>query len=310
MRAGKDDNDTASWAMPAFLALALPLVTSTKVVISEMSSPLFAIEMSSPLFATGHDFPETVVFDAPHPYLDYILKGKSIRVNRLLPTLRLLTSIYRVNIDTYANKGKPEWGHLSAIARDLATDPLFLFSYLRKQDRINAAYSSPVALYLHIYEHVMEADMSKIRHCVDRYTRFYSGGYQSHSILKPVDIVARAIINSPLGIEEEDLLWQIRGEIQNWLDRVRSRQASGWAVFYSKKEITEKEEPAVEAFVRGFYQEVFLDYCQGERGILRSRINRFKDGCEAYYIHQRNQQRVQEHEEEQNAQDNEVVNVQ
>src|SRR4051812_17233785 len=93
--------DTASWAMPAFLALALPLVTSTKVVISEMSIPLFT---------SGRDFQETVVFDAPHPYLDWLLRGKRIRVNQLLQTLHRMTSIYRVNIDTYADKGKPHWG--------------------------------------------------------------------------------------------------------------------------------------------------------------------------------------------------------
>ena len=289
MPARKDDNDTASWAMPAFLALALPLVTSTKVVISEMSQPLFAC---------GNDFQETVVFDAPHPYLDAVLKSKRIRVNQLLPRLRMLTSIYRVNIDTYAKQGKPEWKHLSAIARALETDPLFLFSYLRQQQRGESMYASDVADYLHIYEKILEADLSRICRCVDGYTAFYHGGYQSHSILKPVDIVARAIINSPLNIEEDDLLWQIQGEIKNWLDRVRNRQATGYAVYWGK-DIDQKEEPALKAFIAVFYQEVFLNYCQGERGLLRSRINRFKDGCEAYYIHQRVQQKFQEQEQEQ-----------
>jgi CRISPR-associated protein Csc3 len=290
MRAGKDDStDTASWAMPAFLALALPLVTSTKVVISEMSLPLFT---------SGRDFQETVVFDAPHPYLDWLLRGKCVRVNQLLQTLRRMTSIYRVNIDTYADKGKPHWGHLSAIARELATDPLLLFSYLRRQERIDSKFKSDVAAYLHIYTKILEADMSKIENCVDHYTVFYRGGYKSHSILKPVDIVAKAIINSSMNIETEDLLWQIQGELKNWLDRVRNRQATGWAVFRGK-DINEKEATAIEAFVKGFYDEVFLDYCQGERGLLRSRINRFKDGCEAYYIHQRNLEKIQEQEEDQ-----------
>jgi len=291
MRAVKDDDDTSTWAMPAFLALALPLVTNTKVVISEMSLPLFS---------SGRDFPETVIFDAPHPYLDRLLKGKRVRVNQLLTKLRLLASIYRVNLDTYARQGKPEWKHLSAIARDLDTDPLFLFSYLRKQQRSenrDSLRTNEAGQYLHIYEKILEEDLGKIQSCVERYTAFYSGGYLSHSILKPVDIVAKAIINSPLNIEEDDLLWQIQGELKNWLDRVRSRQATGYAVFWGK-DIDAKEAPAVADFVRGFYQEVFLDYCQGERGILRSRINRFKDGCEAYYIYLRNQQRIQEQEQQ------------
>jgi CRISPR-associated protein Csc3 len=275
MRGGKDNNDTASWAMPALLALSLPLVTSTKVVISEMSLPLFA---------SGRDFQETVVFDAPHPYLDYALQEKRIRVNRILPTLQRLYYLYRINIDTYAKQGKPEWGHLSAIARELATDPLYVFSYLRRQDRINSAFRSNIEFYLHIFECITEKPMSEsiIAPCVDRYAAFYRGGYQSHSILKPIDIVARAIINSPLNIAPEDLLWEIRGEIKSWMDRVRSRSATGRALFWGK-DVTEKEQAAIQAFVTNFYEEVFIKYCQGERGILRSRINRFKDGCEAYY---------------------------
>lgn len=287
MRAGKDDDDTSTWAMPAFLALALPLITNTKVVVSEMSLPLFS---------SGHEFRETVVFDAPHPYLASLLKSERVHVNQLLRKLKVLTSIYTVNLDTYAKKGKPEWKHLSEIARDLETDPLFLFSYLRKQERGESMYPGSVEQYIDIYTKVLEEDLSRIKACVDAYTAFYRGGYQSHSILKPVDIVAKAIINSPLNIEDEDLLWQIQGEIQNWLDRVRNRQATGWAVYWGK-DIDTKEAEAVANFVNLFYQKVFLDYCQGERGLLRSRINRFKDGCEAYYVYKRSHKDIEEHEE-------------
>jgi CRISPR-associated protein Csc3 len=278
--------------MPAFLALALPLVTNTKLVISEMVLPLFS---------SGHDFRETVVFDAPHPYLDRLLKEKRVRVNELLKKLQVLTSVYQVNLDTYAKQGKPEWKHLSGIARDLDTDPSFLFSYLRKQqrnERRDSLRAGDAELYLHIYEKILEGDLSRISRCVDLYTVFYRGGYQSHSILKPVDIVAKAIINSPLNIEEpDDLLWQIQGELKNWLDRVRNRQATGYAVFRGK-DIDMQEAPAIRAFVEFFYREVFLNYCQGERGFLRSRLNRFKDGCEAYYTHLRNMQRISEQESE------------
>lgn len=289
MKAGKDDDDTSTWAMPAFLALALPLVTNTKVVISEMSLPLFA---------TGHDFRETVIFDAPHPYLDRLLQEKRIRVNELLPKLRLLAAVYRINLDTYAKQGKPEWKHLSGIARDLETDPLFLFSYLKKQQRGDALYLREVEQYIHIFVTILEEDLGTIKECVDRYTVFYHGGYNSHSILKPVDIVAKAIINSPLNIDKEDQLWQIQGELANWLARVRGRQATGYAVFRGR-DIDTQQAPAVREFVRHFYEEVFLKYCQGERGILRSRINRFKDGCEAYYVYWRNQQGVKEEEQNQ-----------
>lgn len=282
MRAAKDDDDTSAWAMPAFLALALPLITSTKVVISEMSQPLFS---------SSRDFRETVIFDAPHPFLDRLLKTKRVRVNELMRKLRVLASIYRVNLDTYASKGRPEWKHLNTIARDLDTDPLLLFSYLHEQERRDGSDSMRVddaRDYLRIYETILEADVSKIKQCVDLYRFFYRAGYQSqvilksHAILKPVDIVAKEIINSPLNIEDDDLLWQIQGELQSWLDRVRSRQATGRALFWGK-EISEKEPKALREFVTYFYSAVFKDYCESERGILRSRINQFKNGCEAYY---------------------------
>src|SRR5438552_11168079 len=152
MKASSDDNDTSAWAMPAFLALALPLVTNTKVIISEMSLPLFS---------SGRDFRETVIFDAPHPYLDRLLKGKRVRVNQLLTKLCLLASIYRVNLDTYAKQGKPEWKHLSAIARDLDTDPLYVFTYLRQQQRRDSKEYLPtynLGLYLNIYKDVAELE--------------------------------------------------------------------------------------------------------------------------------------------------------
>lgn len=288
MKASSDDDDTSSWAMPAFLALALPLVTNTKVVISEMSLPLFA---------SGHDFRETVIFDAPHPYLDRLLKGKRVRVNQLLAKLRVLSSVYQVNIDTYARQGKPEWKHLSGIARDLDTDPLYLFSYLKSQQRGESLYANEVEHYVHIFTTILEEDLSNIQRCVDLYTVFYRGGYQAYSILKPVDVAAKAIINSPMNIEEEDLLWQIQGELKNWLDRVRSHQATGYAMFWGR-DVDAREAPALREFVTFFYEAVFKDYCQGERGLLRNRINRFKDGCEAYYTYLRSQQRIQEQEQE------------
>src|SRR5438034_1080465 len=272
--------------------MALPLITNTKIVVSEMLLPLFS---------SGHDFRETVIFDAPHPYLDRLLKGKRVRVNQLEQKLNLLSSLYTVNLDTYAVKGKPQWQHLSAIARDLDTDPLLLFSYLHEQERRDGRdsfRSNDAVRYLHIYEKILEADVSKIEQCVNLYTVFYQGvGYTSHSILRPVDIVAKAIINSPLNIEDDDLLWQIEGELKESLDRIRNKQATGRAMFYGKA-ISEKEEPAIRAFVKFFFEAVFKDYCQKERGILRNRINQFKNGCEAYYMYLLHQRRIQEQEDE------------
>ena len=274
MKTGSSDSE--GWAMPALLALALPLVLNVKTVVSE--SPI-------PLFASGTEFKETVVIDGPHSFLQHILTADRLRLDYLFDNLVRLTGVYTLNVDTFATGGKPEWNHLTGVARNLETDPMHIFAYLRRQQRGDSLYAGATGRYLYLFEK-LGGKMSLIRDCVDRYTIFYSGGFKSHSILKPIDIIAKAIVVSDKLLDADDLKLQIRGEITSWLDRVRSRQAEGWAKFRGR-EIESHELPAVRDFVDYFYHTVFEDYCKGERGVLRSRINRFKDGCEAYYVEKR-----------------------
>ena len=46
--------------------------------------------------------------------------------------------------------------------------------------------------------------------------------------------------------------------MQSWLDRVRSKQADGRAMFSGEKEIPTKQMPAISEFVAHFYDEVFM----------------------------------------------------
>jgi CRISPR-associated protein Csc3 len=276
MKAGSRDSDTEAWVLPAFLALALSLVLNVKVVVSE--SPV-------PLFASGDDFKETVVFDGPHPYLGHLLTADRIRIDRVHENLARLTGIYLLNMDTFADGPRPNWNQLNGVVRRIATDPLWIFAYLRRQQRGDSFYAGDASRYIQLYQQI-GGNMSLIKGCVDRYTVFYSGGYKSHSITKPVDMVAKTIINSEPGIDPEDLKLEIRGELMQWMDRVRRRQAEGYAKFWGK-DVETQEMPAIRDFVDYFYDEVFQGYCRGERGVLRSRINRFRDGCEAYYAEKR-----------------------
>jgi len=276
MKAGSRDSDTEAWTLPAFLALTLPLVLNVKVVVSE--SPV-------PLFASGDDFKETVVFDGPHPYLGHLLTADRIRIDSVYDNLVRLTGIYMLNIETFADGPRPNWNQLNGVTRRIATDPTWIFAYLRKQQRGDSFYAGDASRYIHLYQQI-GGNMSLIKGCVERYAVFYSGGYKSHSITKPVDMVARAIINSEPGIDPEDLKLEVRGELMKWMDRVRNRQAEGYAKFWGK-DVETQEMPAIREFVGYFYDEVFQGYCQGERGVLRSRINRFRDGCEAYYTEKR-----------------------
>jgi CRISPR-associated protein Csc3 len=276
MKAGDRDSDTEAWVLPAFLALTLPLVLNVKVAVSE--SPI-------PLFASGDDFKETVVFDGPHPYLGHLLAADRIRIDSVYDNLVRLAGIYMLNIDTFADGPRPNWNQLNSVARRIATDPLWIFAYLRRHQRGEGFYGGDASRYIRLYQQI-GGSMSLIKGCVDRYAGCYSGGYRSHSITKPVDMVAKAIINSEPKIDSEDLKLEIRGELMQWMDRVRGRQAEGYAKFWGK-DVDGKEMPAIRDFVDYFYDEVFKGYCRGERGVLRSRINRFRDGCEAYYTERR-----------------------
>jgi len=125
-------------------------------------------------------------------------------------------ALFRVGNRAFA----PPQGELG-IVRDLETDPLHIFSYLRSQDRIQSYYASSIEAYIGLYKRVCkelldrairetmldmkEDTLGNIQQCVDRYVVFYHGGFESHSILKPIDIVAKAIINSPLEIDDDDL---------------------------------------------------------------------------------------------------------
>jgi CRISPR type I-D-associated protein Csc3/Cas10d len=272
MQADPDDGEAASWAIPAFLALVLPLLTHTKLLLSE--SPL-------PPSPSGKAFPEAAVFDAPASYLGRILKKGCIQAHEVFTGLRLLTSLYLVNLDAFAKKRKPGWDHLPALARDLETDPARLFDYLKKMQKGDALYPSDALRYLDIYT-LMEANMSLAQQTVDNYVLFYKGGYTTSSILAPVDRIVDAIKRSPPTIEPEDLQLQIQGQLSRWLERVRKHQAEGYALLWGEDK--SEQEPALLAkFVSDFYQQVFLGYCQGERSLLHSRINPFRYACEVYY---------------------------
>jgi CRISPR-associated protein Csc3 len=292
MQAGLDDDEAAAWALPAFLALVLPLVTHTKLVLSE--SPL-------PLFHSGNAFAESVILDAPASYLDRILKGGGIAAHEVFEKLRLLTSIYLVNLDVYAKNGKPGWDHLSGIAQDLETDPARLFHYLLVQKRGESLYVGDAARYLHTYE-LMEAQMNRIKQTVENYVRFYRGGMTSNSITAPVDRIAEAIIKSPSNIDQEELLLQLQGLLSDWLERVRGNRAEGYALLWGKKR-TEQEPALIAQFVTDFYQNVFLDSCMGERNQLQRILNTFRTGCEVYYkqlrpVWQAEKQRQKEREQQ------------
>ena len=271
---GQQPTDTESWAIPAFLGFLMALVFNAKVVVSESIVPLFN---------HGEEFKETVVLDGPHGFILHLLHKDRFRIDEVLEALRILTSAYDLNIDVFQKEKNPNWTRLAGVARDLDTDKLYVFHYLRawqRKEGKNQIPSEMATKYRLIYEHLGGDRMGLIQGVGERCFRFYGpDGFASNAILRVLSLVEDVIINSSPDTPLEDVRLQARGEITRFMGRVRDGRAKGYAYLPPDEEAN-----AIAEFVDHFFDEVFLSYCRGERALLRERRNRFNAGVEAWYL--------------------------
>lgn len=276
---GSKPTDTESWAMPTFLGALLTLAFNAKVVVTESQVPLYH---------SAEEFKETVVLDAPHPFVTHILKKDRLRIDEVESSLQKLAAAYDINIDAYRDGAKPQWQHLNGIAGNVETDPLYVFHYLEVLRRKNKWDSFPKPKdgdifiperYLQFYETLGGNKMSLIEGIAQRCFNFYGpDSFKPNSILKVVSLVEDVIINSKPMITEADLKYQAAGEVHNLMERIRSSRAQGFARL-NRQEQSE----AIQAFVDYFYQAVFLCDYDGQRALLRAQRNRLNAGINAWY---------------------------
>ena len=301
---------TASWVEAAWLGLALPLVTGTRVVVTESYLPLFN---------SCADFPETIVLDAPHQSVRHLLTSASarLRLDQLLGsseskrsegdwiggTLAAFSRAIELHIDTERVGGDLKLERFTRIGRDLETDQLVIFSFLREQMRqakMEVMPADKANHYSHIYYqfvnyyHPNEGDaMNKIatRHerAVELYSKFYSpftpgkSFPKSHAIVRPVDIAAQCIIKDTLNLTKDEIKLEMVGKLLAWLEIVSHEGATGKAFVHRSNTINEKEERLVSEFVDYVYDEIFVGYAEEQRSLLNRRLNRFKNACEAAF---------------------------
>ncbi|NJO82498.1 MAG: type I-D CRISPR-associated protein Cas10d/Csc3 [Blastochloris sp.] len=118
--------DTDAWIVPTLYALALPLLLDIKVVASASFIPLYS---------NGHEFYGTAFLDAPHSFTQYVLDSTELRGDQLDANLWRLLRLYQLHLDVFAEPKDMNWGMLNGVAKDVVSDPLFVFSYYDRKQR-------------------------------------------------------------------------------------------------------------------------------------------------------------------------------
>lgn len=302
---------TASWVEAAWLGMALPLIIGARVVVSEMYSPLFN---------SAADFKETVVLDAPHQAVRYLLPTARLRLDQLYGpqeerndrneltsgSLAAFSRVIEIHLDTEASQGDPRLGRFNRIARELATDRLWVFSFLQEQVRERELTSMPLAQARHytvIYKQI-GGTMTYHEEAVKKFRKFYNPYNfkkdtrppKTAAIVRPIDIAAKTIIQDSLNVKDdpEAVKLEMVGKLRAWLEIVHKGEATGRAEVWGATTSvikSEQEQAFVRDFVNYFYDVVFIKYAEGQRALLNNRLNRFKNGCEAAYVDLRQKER-------------------
>ena len=299
---GREPTDTESWVTPAWLAFTLPLVLDVKVVASE--SPI-------PPFISGADFEQTVLLDGEHQAIRSLIRKDNYRLDSILPRssekrefspLNALTAAYSIHLEVNRKKdGDPDWGKLADLARDLETNPLYVFHYLnkwlRKQDKIESVSIAKTRLYLDFY-HYFEPGGEKVnqlRKLTELYRRFYRAKRQfakANAILKPIDEAAEVIlkIDKAIASDADALTDVVAARLSKLMNNVRRRTAEGKPTLtlvdgkWKPALTSEEERQAVYEFSQYFVKEIFEGSFKSDRARLAgTQLNLIRDTCEYLY---------------------------
>lgn len=286
----RDAKDAEAWVHPAFLALLLPACLDVKVVAS--TSPL-------PLLLEADEMDETVFLDGAHPFVRYLVGRERINVDQVLPCLQRLTVGYLVHVDANSRQMHGRWDYrwsdIPPLARDLATDAAYACFYLKKWQRRNGVEGIPfnkAQQYVSYLTYLGErgATMSHASTLVDLSRQFYRARrYSSNSILRPLVVVAKAILSADRRLfDREGLTEAARGELGAFMERVRNRQADGWLspreAGESPQDAARRREEFTRRFAEYFVGTIFFEVFRSDVAALRGRqLNLLKNAYEVAY---------------------------
>ena len=125
--------------------------------------------------------------------------------------------------------------------------------------------------------------MSHARHLTETYLKFYRAkGYSSNSILRPISIAARTVLEADERLfDREGLVEAVYGELYSYTEGRGSREN----LFYRPKGSDRQgREQAMRAFADYFVNDLFYDTLQGDKSALRGKqLNLLKSACEVIY---------------------------
>jgi CRISPR-associated protein Csc3 len=275
--------DSESWILPAWLALVLSVCLDVKVVASESGVPLLL---------EADELPETIWFDGAHPAVLDLLGGSRLNIDQVMDALVRLTAGYLIHLDTEYDPPKENWHRLPPIAHSLMESPLYVFHYLKKQERDDHPISADqVQRYVAYAESIFNSQprgdvlMSYAKELVDLYRGFYRAKTitNTNSILRPLNVVADALLiaDTRLFPDAESLTEVAYGELYRFMDRVASGQADGR---FPKGISPQEREKAMRAFCQKFVNDVFIGVFNGDVAALRGKqLNLLRSACEVLY---------------------------
>lgn len=286
-RAPNNPSDSEAWILPAFLALVLPICLDVKVVASESGVPL--------LLESG-ELPETVWFDGAHAAIRALIQKDRLRISdrdqgaSLLETLARLTAAYMIHLDTEYAPPKENWHRIAPIAHSLTESPLYVFHYLKKQERAGDVVShAQVRRYVQFAESLFNTQgdvlMSHARELVELYRQFYRAKTvaNANSILRPLSVVSDALLAADMRLfsDTDSLVEVAYGELYRFMDRVSKGLADGR---FPKGVTISEREVAMRRFCQKFVNDVFIGVFNRDVAALRGKqLNLLRSACEVLY---------------------------
>ncbi|ASC71711.1 uncharacterized protein XM38_026650 [Halomicronema hongdechloris C2206] len=283
---------TDAWIEPAFLAMALPMLLGVKVVAS--TSP-------APLYSSDSEFRESVKLDGPAGFWNSLGLPNSLhleewlqnRVQRLDELLNRLMIAYALHLDCEGDPPDPRWRAFANTVRDMMTDVLNIFSLAASHFRElkREPYPDEVGRYWR-YAQIwtegntnMQKKLKITKQLVTEYRKFYRVNLSesSHAILLPLSKALELILSVPEDWDDEELILQGSGQLQDALDRQKVYRPilSDKSLPYQERKVQELE--AIQAFVTTCVKDLFGEMCKGDRALLQENRNRIKSGVEFAY---------------------------